>query len=74
MILTKQGEIDATVGTMLHEMGMGGEIVVFAMLKNEDTFGLQQVTLEDEVGNGGQLFERVGRIGKDKAERLLTGS
>ena len=47
--------------------------VVFAVFQDEDAFGNQQIVLEDEVGQGGELLKCVGRVGKDKIELLVTG-
>ena len=54
-------------------MGMLGEIVVLTVLENEDTTFFQQVLLEDEVGNGGQLLQGVWRISKDEIILLVAG-
>ena len=42
------------------------------MLKDKDAILLQQVFLENQVGNLGQFFQSVWRVGKDKVELLLT--
>ena len=57
---------------MLHKMGVAGEVVVFAMFEDEDTLGLEQAFLEDEIRNLGQLFQGIGRIGKDEVELLFA--
>lgn len=57
---------------MLHEGGMGGEVVVLAVLEDEDAVGLEQAVLEHEVGNGGQLGQCVGRVGEDEVELLVA--
>ena len=57
---------------MLYEMRIGGEIVILAMLENEDAFRLQEVALEDEAGDCREFSQSVWRIGEDKVELLLT--
>ena len=57
---------------MFHKVWMLGEVVVFAVFKDEDAVGLQQLLFEDEVGNLGQLLQRVGWVGKDKVILLLA--
>ena len=51
---------------------MGGEVVVFAMLKDKQSVFFQESVLEDEVGEGGKLGQRIGRIGEDEVELLVT--
>ena len=58
---------------MLNKVGMLREIVVLAVLEDEDALRLQQAMLEDEVGNGGQLLQGIGRVGKDEVELLVAG-
>ena len=48
------------------------EVVVFAVLKDEDAALFQQCFLEDEVRDCGQLLQRIGRVGKDEVELLMT--
>ena len=50
---SEYAEIYASVETMLYEIGMGGEVVVFAMFKDKDAVGGKDVGTEDEVGNLG---------------------
>ncbi len=57
---------------MLHEVGVAGEVVVFAMFEDEDALGLEQALLEDEPRNPGQLLQGIGRIGKDEVELLFA--
>ena len=59
---------------MLQESWMVGEIVVLAMLENEDALFVQKIAIEYEVWNLGKLLQRVWRIGKDEIELLLAGS
>ena len=55
---------------MLDETGMSGEVILLSMLENEDSSLLKQVFGKHEVGNLGQTFQRVWRIGKDNVELL----
>ena len=52
---------------------MGREVVVFAVLKDEDAALFQQCFLEDEVRDCGQLLQRIGRVGKDEVVLLPAG-
>ena len=47
--------------------------MVFAVLQNKKSFFLEQTFVEDQVWNGGDLFQGVGRVGKDKVELLVAG-
>ena len=53
---------------------MLGEIIILAMLENEDAALVQKVTIQNEVWNLGEFFQSVGWIGKDEIELLLAGS
>ena len=44
---------------------------MFAMLKDKQPVFFQESVLEDEVGNGRQFGQRVGRIGEDKVDLLV---
>ena len=57
---------------MLHKSGMSGEVIILAMLEDENAFGSKDVLLEDEVGNLRQFLECVGRVGKDKVKLLAA--
>ena len=72
IFLPKQREIHAAILAMLHEVGMLREIVVLAVLEDEDALRLQQAMLEDEIGNSGQLLQGIGRVGKDEVELLVA--
>ena len=54
-------------------MGVQGEIVVLAMFEDKDAVGLEQFALNDEVGQGLNFLQGVGRIGKDEVELLMAG-
>ena len=58
---------------MLHKMGVGGEIVFLAVLKDKDTVVGQQSVLKDKGRDRGEFLQGVWRIGKDKIKLLLTG-
>ena len=58
---------------MLQESWMVGEIVVLAMLENEDALFVEKIAIEYEVWNLGKLLQCVWRIGKDEIELLLAG-
>ena len=51
---------------------MVGEIVVFAVFKDEDAAVFQQLPADDEVGNLGQFLQCVWRVGKDEVILLPT--
>ena len=48
------------------------EVIVFAMLQHEDAVVLQQSLFEDKVRNRGNLLQRIGWVGKDEVELLVT--
>ena len=68
--LSEYAEIDTAIGAVLNEPGMGGEVVVLAVLEDEDAFGGEDVLLEDEVGYLRQFLEGVGRVGEDEVKLL----
>ncbi len=72
MFLSEKGEVDAAVSTVLDKAGMIGEVVMLAMLKDEEPVGLQQVFLQDQIGDLRQLIEGVGGIGEDDVELLMA--
>ena len=72
LALSKQTEVDAAVVAMVDEMRMRLESVVLAMLQDKNAVGSQQLMLEDDVGQGRELFKRIGRIGKDKGKLLVA--
>ena len=59
---------------MLQESWMLGEIIILAMLENEDAAFVQKVTIQYEVWNLREFLQSVGWIGKDEIELLLAGS
>ena len=68
--LSENAEIDTAIGAVLNEPGMGGEVVVLAVLEDEDAFGGEDVLLEDEVGYLRQFLQGVGRVGEDEVKLL----
>ena len=71
--LLEEGEVDAAVLAMLHEVGMLREVVVLAVLEDEDAVLLQESLFENKVGNGGQFLQGVWRVGKDEVELQFAG-
>jgi len=57
---------------VVEEMGMRCEVVVFAVFKDEDSIFLEQIVRQDQVRDGRQFLQGVGRVGKDKVELLLA--
>ena len=55
---------------MLDKAGMGGEVVILAMLEDEDAIRGKDALVEDKVGDLRQLLESVGWIGKDEVKLL----
>ena len=49
----EEAEIDASVAPVLHKVGMGGEVVVLAVLEYEQSARLEQPGGEHKVGHGG---------------------
>ena len=68
--LSENAEIDTAVGAVLNEPGMGGEVVVLAVLEDEDAFGGEEFLLEDKVGYLRQFLQCVWRVGKDEVKLL----
>lgn len=56
MLLSEYREVYASVTSMLQESRMVGEIVVLAMLENEDALFVEKVAIEYEVWNLGKLL------------------
>ena len=46
--------------------------MVFAVLKDKETFFLKQILLKNQVGYRRQFFKGVWRIGEDKVELLFA--
>ena len=58
---------------MFQESWMLGEIIVFAMLKDENASFVEIVAIQNKVWNLRQLLQSVWRIGKDKVKLLFAG-
>ena len=71
-ILLKEGEVDTAVMAVLNETGMLGEVVVLAMLENQETAFAQKITFEYHVGKFGDFLQHIGRVCKDEVELLAT--
>ena len=52
----KNREVYTTICPVLHESGMGGEVVVLAMFEDEDAFGSENVLLEYDWPNLPEYF------------------
>ena len=57
---------------MLQIARMAHKIVGLAMLNDEDAVGLEQIVLEDEVGDGVDVVKGIGRVGKDEVKLLVS--
>ena len=57
---------------MLQIARMAHKIVGLAMLYDKDAIGLEQIVLEDEVGDGIDVVKGIGRVGKDEVELLAA--
>ena len=55
----------ATVDALFHKVGMGREIVLLAMLQDEESPFTQHVLFKNQVGQCRQLGQFVRRVGKD---------
>ena len=54
------------------EMRVQREIVVFAMLQDEQPVGFEQLVLKNQIGQSRQAFQCVWRVGKDKVELQMA--
>jgi len=59
---------------VLYEAGYGAEVVLLAMLEDQETAGLEHLLFEDEAGDGRQFGESIGWVGEDEVELLLAGA
>ena len=57
---------------MFLEMFVRAEVVVLAVLEDEDTILGQQLVLEDEVGNLRKFLQCIRWVGKDQIELLMA--
>ena len=51
---------------------MVGEVIVLAMLEDEDALLVEQVAIQYQVGNLWQLLQSVWRVGKDEVKLLVA--
>ena len=68
----EETEVYAAVDALLHEAGVVGKAVVLAVLEDEHAFGGEHTFVYYEVGQLGQSGERVGRVGEDDVEGVVT--
>ena len=57
---------------MFHESRMLGEVVVFAMLEDEDAILVKQAAIQYQVWYLWQFFQCVRRVGKDEVKLLFA--
>ena len=57
---------------MLHKVWISREVIVFAVLKNEDAVVFQKSSLKDEAGDRRQFLQGVWRICEDKVKLLFA--
>ena len=57
---------------MLHKVWIIREVVVLAVLEDEDAAVFQQPAFEDEAGDGGQFLEGIGGVGEDEIKLPLA--
>ena len=69
--LGEEGEVDFTVVAMLPEVGVYFEGELAGMFENEDAVGGEAILLEDQVGQLGEILQRVWRVGEDDVEFLV---
>lgn len=69
---TEQREVDAAVGAVLYEARHIREIVMLAVLEDEQTAGAQHALAKDELRYGGQRGQSVRRVGEDEVVLLLA--
>ena len=72
-MLLKKSKMHISIGAMLREMWMLGEIVCFAVLQDEEGTLFEQLFFKDIVWQQGQLRQHIGGIGKDKIKAQCTG-
>ena len=71
--LSENAEVHAAVSAVFHEVFVLGEIVLLAVLEDENAILVEQLMLEYEVWERWQLFQRIRRVGKNEVERLVAG-
>ena len=55
---------------VLNKTGMLGEVMVLAMLKDQETALAQKITLQNHIGKFGNLLQHIRGISKDEVELL----
>ena len=53
---------------MFAETGVRGEVVLLAVLEDEDAAGCKDARLQHEIGNVGKVGQGIGRVGEDEGE------
>ena len=53
---------------MFAETGVRGEVVLLAVLEDEDAAGRKEARLQHEIGNVGKVGQGIGRVGEDEGE------
>ena len=64
----EEGEVYTAVLAVLDKAGMLAEVVVLAVLYDEETILAEKVTLQNHIGEFGYLGQHIGRVGKDEVE------
>ena len=72
LVLLEKREVDAAVAAVLHKARMLGEIVALSVLQNEKAIFLEQITVQNNVGQLWYLRQDVWGIGKDEVELLAA--
>ncbi len=65
-------KVHAAIFPVFHEVRVVAEIKLLAMLNNKESVFLQQTVFYDEIRDHGQLFQCIGRIGKNEIEQPVT--
>ena len=68
----EEGEVYTAVLAVLDKAGMLAEVVVLAVLYDEETILAEKVTLQNHIGEFGYLGQHIGRVGKDEVELFPT--
>lgn len=64
----EEGEVYTAVLAVLDKAGMLAEVVVLAVLYDEETILAEEATFQNHVGEFGYLGQDVGRVGKNEVE------
>lgn len=64
----EEGEVDTAVLAVLNKAGMLAEVVVLAVLYDEQAIISEEATFQNHIGEFGYLGQDIGRVGKDKVE------